>query len=201
MKKIFLLFAVFAVILLPAKGQQELSASKGGSSWIWGPSVGYQYQKGNFLKVSGWGLFAPNDNQYMKIDAGANFTWMMDKTTVIPELGFTYYLSDKGVWPFLKGEITPYTVTPKAGAQKNKWIWGPSLGYQYQSGNFLKVSGWNLFALNSKEYIKADAGADFTWMRIRTTVIPELGFYLLAGVKMLFGQLERAEVYPLILHP
>ena len=62
------------------------------NKWIWGPSVGYQYQSGNFLKVSGWGLFAPNDFQYMKIDAGANFSWMGGKATVIPELGFTYYL-------------------------------------------------------------------------------------------------------------
>ncbi|MGJ1433831.1 hypothetical protein ACR79M_20220 [Sphingobacterium spiritivorum] len=144
MKKIFLLFAVFAVILLPAKGQQELSASKGGSSWIWGPSVGYQYQKGNFLKVSGWGLFAPNDNQYMKIDAGANFTWMMDKTTVIPELGFTYYLSDKGVWPFLKGEITPYTVTPKVGVSLLSLIdIGVGYGFDMQTkDNFKPLKGF-----------------------------------------------------------
>ncbi|WP_240904821.1 hypothetical protein [Sphingobacterium sp. SGR-19] len=83
--------------------------------WIWGPSVGWQYQSGNFLKVSGWGLFAPNDHQYVKINAGADFTWMQNKTTVIPEVGFTYYLSNRIVFPFVQAEVTPYTLTPKAG--------------------------------------------------------------------------------------
>ncbi|UIR55801.1 hypothetical protein LZQ00_16235 [Sphingobacterium sp. SRCM116780] len=85
------------------------------NNWIFGPSVGYQYQSGNFLKASAWGLFAPNATQYMKIDAGANFTWMLGKTTVIPELGFTYYLNDFVLFPFVKAELTPYTVTPKVG--------------------------------------------------------------------------------------
>lgn len=83
--------------------------------WIWGPSLGWQYQRGNFLKASGWGLFAPNNHQYIKINAGANFTWMQSRTTVVPELGFTYYLSNSLVFPFLQAEITPYTFTPKAG--------------------------------------------------------------------------------------
>ncbi|PRD46520.1 hypothetical protein [Sphingobacterium haloxyli] len=83
--------------------------------WIWGPSVGWQYQSGNFLKASGWGLFAPNERQYIKINAGANFTWMQSKTTVVPELGFTYYLSNSLILPFVQAEVTPYTLTPKVG--------------------------------------------------------------------------------------
>lgn len=85
------------------------------NGWIYGPSLGYQYQSGSFLKASGWGLFATNPSQFLKIDAGANFTWMMDKTTVIPELGLTYYLNNVTIWPFIKGEVTPYTATAKAG--------------------------------------------------------------------------------------
>lgn len=83
--------------------------------WIWGPSIGWQYQNGNFLKASGWGLFAPNDYQYMRINAGANFTWMQGGTTVIPELGFTYYLNNSILFPFIQAEVTPYTWTPKVG--------------------------------------------------------------------------------------
>lgn|SRR5690606_17184829 len=86
-----------------------------GANWIIGPAVGWQYQSGNFLKVGGWGLFAPNNYQYMKIHATANFTWMRSQTTVIPELGFTYYLSDRLIFPFVKAEVTPYTLTPKIG--------------------------------------------------------------------------------------
>ena len=83
--------------------------------WVWGPAMGWQYQKGHFLKASGWGLFAPNDRQYMKINAGANFTWMQKKTTVIPEVGFTYYLDNSIIFPFVQAELTPYTITPKVG--------------------------------------------------------------------------------------
>lgn len=83
--------------------------------WIWGPSIGWQYQNGNFLKASGWGLFSPNEYQYMKINAGANFTWMQGKTTAIPEVGFTYYLRNSILFPFVQAEVTPYTLTPKVG--------------------------------------------------------------------------------------
>ncbi|TYP90273.1 hypothetical protein BC792_12455 [Sphingobacterium allocomposti] len=87
----------------------------GGNNWIWGPSVGWQYQNGNFIKLSGWGLFAPNEKQYIKFDAGANFTRMGGQTVVFPEVGVTYYLSDRLLFPFIKAEINPYTITPKVG--------------------------------------------------------------------------------------
>lgn len=83
--------------------------------WTFGPSAGWQYQNGNYLKLSGWALFAPNQKQYMKIDAGANLARMQHKTVVIPELGFTYYLSNSILFPFVKAEVTPYTITPKLG--------------------------------------------------------------------------------------
>ncbi|WP_437919493.1 hypothetical protein [Sphingobacterium sp. LRF_L2] len=115
-----------------------------GKTWIWGPSVGWQYQRGNFLKFSGWGLFAPNDKQYMKIDAGANLSWMREQTTVIPELGFTYYLSDRLLFPFLKAEITPYTVTPKIGIGVFSIIdFGLGYGFAMQTkSNFKPLEGF-----------------------------------------------------------
>lgn len=109
MKKMMLLLCCCFTTML------AVAQNKSGNKWIWGPSIGWQYQSGNFLKAAGWGLFAPNDHQYMKVEAGANFTWMRNQTTVIPEVGFTYYLSDKLVFPFLKAEVNPYTVTPKIG--------------------------------------------------------------------------------------
>ncbi|TYR37224.1 hypothetical protein FXV77_04180 [Sphingobacterium phlebotomi] len=105
---IWLIICCYSIGSLQAQKPQKLG-------WIWGPSLGWQYQSGNFLKASGWGLFAPNDHQYMKINAGANFTWMQSKTTVIPEIGFTYYLSNNLVFPFVQAEVTPYTLTPKVG--------------------------------------------------------------------------------------
>ncbi len=112
MKKAVYLFLVLFLMVQLGYGQRRNQQHTG---WIFGPSIGYQYQSGSFLKASAWGLFAANQSQYVKIDAGANFTWMMDKTTVIPELGVTYYLNNVAVWPFIKGEITPYTATAKAG--------------------------------------------------------------------------------------
>lgn len=110
MKRAFYLFIIGLLFTSQASAQKQSA-----TGWIFGPSVGYQYQSGSFLKASGWGLYALNQSQYLKFDAGANFTWMMDKTTVIPEFGMTYYLNNVAVWPFLKGEITPYTATAKAG--------------------------------------------------------------------------------------
>lgn len=113
------------------------------TTWIWGPSVGWKYQSGNFLTVSGWGLFAPNNHQYIKIDAGANFTWMRDQRTVIPELGLTYYLSDKFIFPFLGAEITPYAVTPKVGIGIFSLIdFGVGYGWKLQTkDDFKSIEG------------------------------------------------------------
>jgi len=142
MKKIFLsIMSIMTAIISFAQDMRPQQMAS--SSWIWGPSIGYQYQSGNFLKLSGWGLFAPNDHQYMKIDAGANLTWMMDRTTVIPELGFTYYLSDRGIWPFVKVEATPYTITPKVGISMMSLV---DIGVGYgldvnQKSGFKKIDG------------------------------------------------------------
>lgn len=110
MKKI----AVWVIICCCYAGNLR-AQSQNKMGWIWGPSIGWQYQNGNFLKASGWGLFAPNEYQYMKINAGANFTWMQGKTTVIPEVGFTYYLRNSMLFPFVQAEVTPHTLTPKVG--------------------------------------------------------------------------------------
>lgn len=106
---------IFSVLIFAGLTGQAQHKSQKATGWVFGPSVGYQYQSGSFLKASGWGLFALNPSQYMKLDAGANFTWMMDKSTVIPELGVTYYLNNVAIWPFVKAEVTPFTATAKGG--------------------------------------------------------------------------------------
>ncbi|MEJ5056403.1 hypothetical protein [Sphingobacterium sp. MYb382] len=143
MKKLFITIVCLGMGL-GAFAQESTVEPQKGSSWIWGPSIGYQYQKGSFVKASGWGLFAPNDHQYVKIDAGANFTWMKKGTTVIPEVGVTYYLSNAGIWPFVKAEITPYTVTPKVGISLMSML-DIGLGYGIninEKSNFKKIDGF-----------------------------------------------------------
>src|SRR5690606_41835593 len=114
MKKLFLLTVLMIALCYGQFSQAQMRHVKH-DGWVWGPSVGYQYQNGNFLKASAWGLFALNPSQYMKIDAGANATWMMDQSTIIPELGISYNLNNVAVWPFIKAEVTPYRVTGNLG--------------------------------------------------------------------------------------
>ncbi|MFD1769182.1 hypothetical protein [Sphingobacterium suaedae] len=137
MKKLYLFFIVLLNI------SPSLAQERSGNKWIWGPSVGWQYQSGNFLKASGWGLFAPNDRQYVKLDAGANFTWMRSQTTVIPEIGVTYYISNKLIFPFVKAEVTPYTLTPKLGIGLLSIIdLGLGYGFDIQTkDNFKPIQG------------------------------------------------------------
>lgn len=103
---LFLLMLRFTVY------SQDNSKDRG---WIIGPTVSYQYQKHNMLKVSFWGLTDLNFSDYLKIDAGANFIWPNSKLCVIPEVGLTYYFNSIITWPYLKVEVTPYTVSPKVG--------------------------------------------------------------------------------------
>lgn len=108
MRLILLLLAISTFSLARAQDRSK-------SNWIVGPTVVYQYQSNNFVKVSFWGLTDLGYADYLKIDAGADFTWKNKKTHVIPELGVTYYLNTVAVWPFVKAELTPYTITPKVG--------------------------------------------------------------------------------------
>src|SRR5690606_4391608 len=88
--------------------------SKKADGWIFGPSVGYHYQNGSFLKISGWGLFAVNQSQYMKTDGVANFSSVMDQRSIIPELALTYYINNVAVISVLKNHISTHTKTTKS---------------------------------------------------------------------------------------
>jgi hypothetical protein len=104
------IFLMFMMSLTLLHGQEVAK-----SNWIIGPSIGYQHQEKSFLKASLWALKDIGYANYLRFDAGVNMTFQDKKAYFIPELGATYYLSAKGVWPFIKAELTPYTVTPKVG--------------------------------------------------------------------------------------
>ena len=101
---------LFLILSVYSKAQQVKN-----SKWIIGPSIGYHHQEKSFFKASLWGLTDIGYANYLRFDAGANLTFADKKAHFLPELGITYYLSAKGVWPFLKAEVTPYTLTPKIG--------------------------------------------------------------------------------------
>ncbi|MBL1409577.1 hypothetical protein [Sphingobacterium faecale] len=111
MKGIIGMLIALSLVVSLLQGQEK----KVHSRWIVGPSLGYQYQNANFLKASLWGLTDLGYANYLRIDGGANMNWKERKTYVVPEFGLTYYLGAKLAWPFVKAEVTPYTVTPKIG--------------------------------------------------------------------------------------
>lgn len=82
---------------------------------LFGPSVSYQYQKGNILKTGVYYASDISSKNILKIDATANFTWIQDKSTVIPEVAATYYSAMYILGLLGRAEFTPYTITPKVG--------------------------------------------------------------------------------------
>lgn len=106
MKKTIYALAVLAVATT-AKAQEALV----------GPTISYQSQAGNLLKVGGYYLQPVFGNAVgFRIDATAQFAYFRNEFLVIPEGGLTIYPTFNNlIIPFAKGEITPYTLTPKLG--------------------------------------------------------------------------------------
>ncbi|MBA5793199.1 hypothetical protein H1R17_08480 [Flavobacterium sp. xlx-214] len=82
-----------------------------------GPTISYQSQAGNLLKVGGYYLQPmAGDSFGLKLEANAQFAYFRDAFRVIPEGSVTFYPTfDNLILPFVEGELTPYTVTPKVG--------------------------------------------------------------------------------------
>lgn len=136
---LFILFASCSTLL----AQVEVQPQKG---WIVGPAVSYQYQSKNMLKLSFWGLTDLGFMNYLKVDANADFAWKDSKTYVIPEIGVTYYMSPIIMWPYVKAEITPYTISPKVGVGVfNLLDVGVGYGWSLQERKGLgKIEGINV---------------------------------------------------------
>lgn len=105
MKRIFLTAALI------------ISTFANAQDFLVGPSVAYQSQAGNMLKVGGYYLQPLAGNAVgIKLEANANFAYFRDQFLVIPEGSFTFYPTFNNlIVPFVEGEITPYTATPKVG--------------------------------------------------------------------------------------
>jgi len=81
--------------------------------YLIGPSLSYQFQKGSILKTGAYFAFPFSGDHILRADATANFTWTQKKFAVIPEAGITYYRETDVLTPFVRTELTPYTITPK----------------------------------------------------------------------------------------
>lgn len=105
MKRIFIIAALITSTFANAQ------------DFLVGPSVAYQSQAGNTLKVGGYYLQPLAGNAVgIKLEANANFAYFRDQFLVIPEGSFTFYPTFNNlIVPFIEGELTPYTATPKVG--------------------------------------------------------------------------------------
>ncbi|WP_293899633.1 hypothetical protein [Sphingobacterium sp. UBA5670] len=92
-----------------------LGCSVKAQDYLIGPTLSYQFQKGSIIKTGAYFAFPFIGDHILRADATANFTWTQKKFAVIPEAAITYYPQTYVLTPFLRAEVTPYTVTPKLG--------------------------------------------------------------------------------------
>ncbi|MFD2908376.1 hypothetical protein ACFSX9_06480 [Flavobacterium ardleyense] len=81
--------------------------------------VGYVYFNSNFFKIGGKYFF---DKSFSSIGLSSNIGCLSKKTIVIPELTYTYYITDENRstfdsyhFIFTQFSLSPKTVTPKVG--------------------------------------------------------------------------------------
>jgi|SRR5690606_19192330 len=85
-------------------------------AYAWGPTISYQTQSGNFLKAGGYAMRISDNSFGVKIDANANMAYLRNDFRLIPEVGISLFPNaDYLVAPYIEGEFTPYTITPKIG--------------------------------------------------------------------------------------
>ncbi len=92
-----------------------LGCSVKAQDYLIGPTLSYQFQKGSIIKTGAYFAFPFIGDHILRADATANFTWTQKKFAVIPEAAITYYPQTYVLTPFLRTEVTPYTITPKLG--------------------------------------------------------------------------------------
>ena len=92
-----------------------LGSSVKAQDYLIGPTLSYQFQKGSIIKTGAYFAFPFIGDHILRADATANFTWTQKKFSVIPEAAITYYPQTYVLTPFLRTEVTPYTITPKLG--------------------------------------------------------------------------------------
>lgn len=101
---------IVCIVVLLAFGKRVVA-----QDYLVGPTLSYQFQKGNIVKTGAYFAFSFLGENILRADATANFTWTQKKFAVIPEAAITYYPQTFVLPPFVRTEVTPYTVTPKIG--------------------------------------------------------------------------------------
>lgn len=63
-------------------------------------------------------------------------------------------------------------------SQKNDFLYGVSLGYMNQSGNYGKIGAFGEIELGNSSMLKLDVNANITGMKNKLSIIPETGLTL-----------------------
>lgn len=126
----------------------NFSFAQGGDN-LYGFSLGYANQSGNFGKIGAFYTFDFNNSTAIKIDANANMAYMRDDFQIIPEIGITGYITSLtlfDIFPFVETEFTPYTFTPKAGFSIFTMVdFGFGYGIKlHEKDNFKPIKGFQL---------------------------------------------------------
>ncbi len=145
MNNYFLSISVFlfnVLVLSSTYGQTNVLPK----TWAIGLSSGYQHQQVSMAKLGLWALKDLSYAEYLRFDGGVNFAFFQNETHYIPELGVAYYISAKGIWPSVKAELTPYTVTPKVAVGVFNFLeFGVGYGLKIQDKKGLpSIDGLNI---------------------------------------------------------
>ncbi|WP_333662790.1 hypothetical protein [Chishuiella changwenlii] len=118
MKKIIALFIL--LFSFQVKAQKELTE-------YFTINLGYETWNGNYGKVGTDLFLVQQNNNILTFSANANLGYMQDKFRVIPEIGAGYMFNFRNntadpysshfnsAFYVIRGEVSPWTITPKAG--------------------------------------------------------------------------------------
>ncbi|WP_413531676.1 hypothetical protein [Empedobacter brevis] len=141
-KLLLSLLVLFVSTITFAQSRQQK-----GQEFLYGPTIGYSNQAGNFGKIGFFGELSIGDLNLLKLDFNGNFTGMQGTTSIIPEVGLTFYKFPArlgGIGLFAETEFTPYTFTPKGGISLFTFF---DIGFGYgielkQKTNFKTIDGF-----------------------------------------------------------
>src|SRR5690606_5419773 len=98
-----------------------------------------------------------NNHVGIKLEANALMAYFRDQFVVIPEGSLSFYPTFEGVViPFIEGEITPYTITPKIGLSVASFI-ELGVGYGFDSKVKADLKPLNGFTFSLGFYIPLNA--------------------------------------------
>ncbi|WKW46744.1 hypothetical protein P3875_01345 [Myroides sp. JBRI-B21084] len=126
--------------------------------FLLGPTITYQSQAGNMLKLGGYYVqpFA-NNTMGFKLEANAQLAYFRNQFLAIPEGSLTYYPTfNRLIIPFVESEITPYTLTPKVGLSVATIV-EIGLGYGFDIKTKENVKPINGFTFSMGFYIPLNA--------------------------------------------